>query len=456
VRRPEKKAGRAKGPGYRCKNTSTTEKKKSKDDCKMKVHVTKTVPIEFKWVVDAYQAVRQGGKACGIDGESWSEFEKDAERHCYLIWNRLASGSYHPQAVRSVEIPKKDGTMRKLGIPTLRDRIAQQVVKDYMEKRIDGKFHENSYGYRPVKSAHEALRQVRANCLGKDWVIDMDISKFFDEIDHEVMLKAVSHILPEESWVLMYVKRWLEMPVQEPDGSIREKGGKGTPQGGVISPILANLYLHYTLDVWLSRNYPEVSFVRYADDMVVHCNTREEAEQVLSAIRERLLEVKLSIKESKTRIAYCRDYRRKGNHDTVKFEFLGFSYQPTEIKNPQGGYFTGYGGAISVSNAKRITEEIRKEQLFSNTGIEIKAIAAGMDAKIRGWINYYGLFSKRQIIRVLGAVEARLIKWLRKKHRLGYRKAVHKLNAIKQEHPTLFYHWKAGNCSKVKKVTRAV
>ncbi len=412
----------------------------------MNVHVIKTIPIEFKWVVDAYAKVKQGGRASGIDGESWTDFEKEAEKHCYVIWNRLASGSYHPQPVRAHEIPKKDGTMRKLGIPTLRDRIAQQVVKEYMEKRIDVLFHENSYGYRPMKSAHDALKVIQQNCYAKDWVIDMDISKFFDEVDHELMLKAVAHILPDESWVLMYVKRWLEMPVKELTGEIVGKNGKGTPQGGVISPILANLYLHYTLDKWLSSKYPQVSFVRYADDVVIHCNTEMEAILILEAIKVRLSEVKLSIKESKTKIAYCKDYRRKGNHEHVKFEFLGFRFQPMPMRNKreEGRTFTGFGGKISPKNEERITAIIRADNVFRNTHLEIKDIAEKLNARIRGWYTYYSLFSKHHLHRILSKVEERLIKWISKKYRLGYRKATMKLRIIKQENPILFYHWKMG------------
>ena len=412
----------------------------------MDVHVTKTVPIEFKWVVDAYRKVRQGGKAVGIDEESWAEFDKNPERNCYVIWNRLASGSYHPQPVRAVEIPKKDGSKRKLGIPTLRDRISQEVVKEYMEKRIDKRFHENSYGYRPMKSAHEALKQVTQNCYRYDWVIDMDISKFFDEIDHELMLKAVAHIMPEEKWVSMYVKRWLEMPVQEVTGEIKPKEGKGTPQGGVISPILANLYLHYTLDLWLSREYPEVSFVRYADDVVVHCKHKDEAETVLTAIKERLGQVKLSIKESKTRIVYCKDYRRSEKQEAVKFEFLGFSFQPIsmESKKQKGTYFNGYGSKPSSSNIQKMIRSLRLEKAFRNTGIVIKDIAKELNAKLRGWINYYGLFNKYHLSRVTYRVDYRLIQWIKKKHKVGLRKATAKLRAIKQDDPKLFYHWEVG------------
>lgn len=412
----------------------------------MNVHVIKTVPIEFKWVVDAYQKVRQGGRASGIDEESWTEFDRNAEKNCYVIWNRLASGSYHPQAVRRVEIPKKDGSKRKLGIPTLRDRIAQQVVKEYMEKRIDHRFHANSYGYRPMKSAHDALQQVKRNCLAKDWVIDMDIRKFFDEIDHELMLKAVEHILPEESWIVMYVKRWLEAPEQGADGELIPKAGKGTPQGGVISPLLANIYLHYTLDVWLSRKYPGVSFVRYADDMVVHCHSKEAAEEVLEAIKARLSEVKLAVKEEKTRIAYCKDYRRKKEHGTVKFEFLGFSFQPMQMesKSKGGQYFTGYGGKISPSGERKIIETLREEETLKNTKLEIRVIAEKLNPKLRGWINYYRLFSVHSLSRVIIAVESRLLKWMMKKHKCGLRKSIRKLMAIKQQNPRMFYHWQTG------------
>jgi len=412
----------------------------------MNIHVNKTVPIEYKQVVDAYRKVRQGGKAVGIDEESWAEFNKKPERNLYVIWNRLASGSYYPQAVREAEIPKKDGKKRKLGIPTLRDRIAQQVVKDYMEKRIDQLFHENSYGYRPLKNAHQALEQVRQNCYQYDWVIDMDIRKFFDEIDHELMLKAVTHVM-EEKWVKMYVERWLQMPVQKKDGTIEDRQGRGTPQGGVISPLLANLYLHFTLDVWLTKHYPEVSFVRYADDMVIHCKSKAEAEKVLEAVRQRLAEVKLAIKEEKTRIAYCKDYRRKGKHDVVQFEFLGFSYQPRARKSKiDGKLFTAFTAEISQSNQKRINEIIKKEVYWRDTKLEAFDIAELLNSKLRGWINYYGAYSKRGLRLTLMKIDRRLIRLLKKKHKTGLRKATAMYNKIKSENPKLFYHWQHGYC----------
>lgn len=422
----------------------------------MKIHVSKTVPIEFKQVVDAYRKVRQGGKAVGIDNESWTEFENKLEGNLYVIWNRMASGSYHPQAVKEAEIPKKDGKRRKLGIPTLRDRIAQQVVKEYMEKRIDRLFHENSYGYRPLKSAHQALEQVRKNSYKYDWVIDMDIEKFFDEIDHELMLKAVAHVL-EEKWVRMYVERWLKMPIAKLDGTLEQRQGKGTPQGGVISPLLANLYLHFTFDLWMSKHYPEASFVRYADDIVIHCKSKKQAEEVLEAVKERLREVKLSIKQEKTRIAYCKDYRRKEEHPTVKFEFLGFSFQPRARKSQRDGkLFTAFTAEISQSNQKKLREAIRNEIVWRDTKLDISDIANRINSKLRGWINYYGLYSSRSLKLVLLHVDKRTVKWLRKKYHIGYRKATARLALLKEQYPSLFYHWEAGYGICLSRITRAV
>ena len=412
----------------------------------MNVHVRKTVPIEFSQVVKAYRKVKKGGKAVGIDNESWAEFDKQTERNLYVIWNRLASGSYHPVAVREVEIPKKDGKVRKLGIPTLKDRIAQQVLKDYMEKRIDHLFHDNSYGYRPLKSAHDAVEQVRQNCFKQDWVIDMDISKFFDEMDHELVLKAIEHVM-DEKWVKLYVERWLRMPIQKKDGTLQQKEGKGTPQGGVISPLLANLYLHFSLDMWLSKHFPQVNFVRYADDIIIHCNNKEEAETVLEAVKQRLTEVKLQVNASKTRIAYCKDYKRKEKHETVKFEFLGFSYQPgARIGKFDGLIYTAFTAEISQSNQKRIREIIRENKLWNNTTLDITEIAKNLNMKLRGWINYYSKYSKNKLRRALIKVDSRLIKWMKNKYKINTGKSIIKLKQIKQVNPNLFYHWQTGYC----------
>lgn len=411
----------------------------------MNVHVIKTVPVSYQMVVEAYRKVKQGGKAAGIDQESWADFEgKEVERELYVIWNRMASGSYFPQAVREVEIPKKDGKTRKLGIPTIRDRIAQQVVKKYMEQRIDVHFHPNSYGYRPLKSSRQAIEQVRQNCLKLDWVIDMDISNFFDEIDHTLLLKAVD-AMELESWVKMYVQRWLQMKVVRADGTMYDRGSKGTPQGGVISPILANLFLHYGLDKWLEKNYPQVRFVRYADDAVVHCKDKAEAEQLLSAIKERMEQIGLRLNETKTKIVYCKDYRRRQNQEQVQFGFLGFSYQPRQT-SVKGSRFMAFTAEISKENQKKIREKIREEINWRNTTLKIEQIAESLNSKLRGWINYFGLYSKRQLRKTMFYLEERLVKWIGRKHKQGVRKSVLQVQQLRKQQPMLFYHWEKGYC----------
>ena len=417
----------------------------------MNEHVTRTVPITMKMVADAYQKVKRGGKAAGIDGESWKDFDARAEDNVYVLWNRLSSGSYHPQAVKETEIPKKDGSKRKLGIPTLRDRIAQCVIKDYIEKQIDHRFSEHSYGYRPMKSSKEAIEQVRQNCFRYDWVIDMDIEKFFDQIDHSLLMKALEHVI-EEKWVKMYVKRWLEMKVETKEGRQYDREGKGTPQGGVISPLLANLFLHYAMDKWLEKNYSEISFVRYADDMIIHCRSKEEAEAILKAIQTRLEEVKLRLNMNKTKIVYCKDYKRKETHQEVKFEFLGFSYQPRsrQSRNSQSTYLA-FTAEISQRNASRIREEIRKLKEWRDTTIEVEHIAAQLDSKLRGWINYFGQYSKTQLRHSLRQVDRCLVKWVQKKYKLrSYGKAIKQIeelkSKIKTEDRAIFYHWGAGYC----------
>ena len=404
----------------------------------------KTVPVEYQQVVSAYQKARRGGKAFGIDNMSWEEFDKNLENNLYIIWNRLASGSYHPQAVKEVAIPKKDGTQRRLGIPTLRERIAQTVVKDCIEERIDKMFHENSYGYRPLKSAHDAVEQVRQNCYKQDWVIDMDIRKFFDEIDHELLMKALNHVI-QEKWILTLIERWLQAPVQKQDGSLQPKAGKGTPQGGVISPLLANLYLHYAFDVWLSKHHPDVHFVRYADDIVIHCKSKQEADTVLSAVRLRLQEVKLRLNEDKTRIVYCKDFKRRLQHEAVKFDFLGFSYQPrARISKRDNKPFTAFTAEISTENQKRIRDDINCMGIWRNTTVEMPKIAVVLNVKLRGWINYYGMYSKKKLRFALWTVDLKLVKWLRKKYKLNYHEAITRLKVIQQQDCKLFYHWEKG------------
>ena len=407
----------------------------------MNVHVEKTIPISYQMVVKAYQKVKQGGKAVGVDGESWLMFEaKGVEKALYVIWNRMSSGSYFPESVREVEIPKKDGKTRKLGIPTIGDRIAQQVVKTYMEVRINHHFHENSYGYRPMKSSKQALHAVRANCFKWDWVLDMDITKFFDELDHDLMLKAVEAMISEK-WVKMYVCRWLQATVQKADGSIQSKQGKGTPQGGVVSPLLANLYLHYGLDKWLEINHPAISFVRYADDAVIHCRTEQEAKQLKQAISERMTAIGLRLNEEKIKIVYCKDYRRKGKHDKVEFDFLGFSFRPRQTRSNTGSGYMTFTPEIGKERQKRIRESIRTTVNWQNTSQSIGQVAATINPKLGGWLNYFGHFGKRELRKTMLYLEEKLLKWLGKKHKCGVKASHRLLSNWKLEHPKMFRHW---------------
>lgn len=423
----------------------------------MDVHVQRTVPISYEMVAKAYQKVKQGGKASGVDGQSWKSFtESGVERQIYKIWNRLSSGSYFPQAVLEKEIPKKNGKKRKLGIPTLSDRIAQEVVRHYMEIHVDHLFHEHSYGYRPMKSSHEALKVVRQNTLERDWVVDLDITQFFDEIDHGLMLKAIAAIFPQR-WISIYVERWLKMKIEKADGTQYERGGKGTPQGGVISPLLANIFLHFGLDMWLNKHFPSVQFVRYADDIVIHCISKEAAEQVLQAIRTRLKEIHLQVNEDKTKIVYCKDYARKGDHEHVQFGFLGFSFQPRAMhsKIAPGMLYTGFSGAISRDNQVNIREVIRESIPWSNTTLTEPEIAHRLNDKLRGWLLYFGLMGRRQLRRTLQYLDVRLIKWLCRKHNTTYRHATTLYLSVYRDTPRLFAHWSYGYAY-VTKLTRAV
>lgn len=414
----------------------------------------KTVPIEFKQVHDSYVKVKKGGKATGVDSETVLDFEKNIAANLYLIHNRLSSGSYFPPAVRTVEIPKKDGKTRKLGIPTLRDKIAQQVVKDHMEKQIEPLFHNNSYGYRPMRDAKDALAKVKENCRRFDWVIDMDIKGFFDEIDHELMLKGLEHVV-KEKWVITYVERWLKAPSDDGRGNQQERT-KGTPQGGVISPLLANLFLHYAFDMWMNIHFPNTRFVRYADDIIIHCITKEESERVLTAITGRLAEVKLRVNEEKTKIVYCKDYWRQQNHKEVQFGFLGFSYQPRKTMSKHGNPILTFTPAVSMSNQTKIKTVIGEAFKRNAQSDELIAIAKVLNRKIQGWINYYGGHYNRPLITALNQIDKRLIKWLMIKHKIFYRKAFRMRKSIMTKHPHLFAHWNSPYGPKSYQTTRAV
>jgi RNA-directed DNA polymerase len=408
---------------------------------------TKSVPVSKQQVWLAYKKVRSNAGSAGIDQVSMDEYDAHRSDHLYKLWNRLASGSYFPAPVKEVEIPKKDGKMRKLGIPTISDRVAQMVVKDYLEPRFEKLFTPHSYGYRPGKNAHQALSAVRENVRMLDWVIDLDIKGFFDTIDHgKLMLALEKHV--SEKWCLMYIERWLQTPVQTKTGELVEKQGKGTPQGGVISPLLANLFLHYAMDKWLEQTHSAVRYVRYADDAVLHCKSKVQAEYVLRNVRKRMKQCGLELHPEKTRLVYCKDYRRQEQHESVKFDFLGYSFQPRTAKSKRdGSLYLGYDCAISISSKKRIAATMKALDIEHLTHKSIVGVAQFLEPYIRGWVNYYGKFRLWEMNPLFQLLRRRLVMWARKRYK-RYKTSINRtyrwLERVKDQYPSLFYQWRLG------------
>ena len=359
---------------------------------------SKSQPITKQMVWKAFKKVKANRGSAGIDGVSIRVFESDLEGNLYKLWNRMASGSYFPQPVKQVGIPKSTGGTRYLGIPTVSDRIAQMVVKEYLEPSIDFIFHPNSYGYRPGRSAHDALAAARQNCWKWGWVIDLDIKGFFDNIDHNLLMRAVRKHT-NEKWVLMYIQRWLEAPVQTKEG-LRETQGRGTPQGSVISPLLSNLFLHYAFDRWIDKELGGLEFERYADDIIVHCKTLSMANYVLKRIRQRLSECKLTLHPEKTKIVRCRDSKRDwfADYETVSFTFLGYTFQPRKgynLKKKEG--FTTFSPAISRKATKEFGRRIRSMGLQNRTGSTLEQLAKEINRIVRGYINYFGQYRRKEL-----------------------------------------------------------
>jgi len=407
---------------------------------------TKSQPVEYRQVHRAYQSLKNNGKAAGVDGLSMEDFEKDKEKLLYKIWNRMTSGSYFPPPIRAVDISKKDGGVRTLGIPTVSDRIAQMVVKHAIEPRLEKIFHEDSYSYRPKRSAHDALKVTRERCINYDWVIDLDIKGFFDNINHELLEKCLTkHI--EEKWILLYINRWLKAPFVNKTGKIIPRN-KGASQGGVISPLLANLFLHYVFDEWMSKYYADIKFERYADDIIVHCRSKKQGQFLLSKINKRLNDCFLSLHPDKTKLIYCKDYKRKDDEDNVSFTFLSHTFKPRKYQSKYGkGFFLGFGPALSMKVQKaKILELKTLYQEFFSIG-SLKGIALHINAKIRGWINYYGRAHLWALKPIFNALNFRLAKWLKRSHKrfkysLGY--AFKYLKKLCRFYPDLFAHWERG------------
>lgn len=401
---------------------------------------TKPISISKHLVYESYKAVASHKGAAGVDGVCQSEFDKDLKNNLYKIWNRLSSGSYFPPAVRSVEIPKRAGGKRPLGIPTISDRIAQGVIKRLIEPRFESVFHKDSYGYRPKKSAHDALRACRMRTWKTDWVVDLDIKGFFDNIDHDKLMVGVSQLVKEE-WILVYLRRWLEAKVSK-SGHL-EPRTKGTPQGGVISPLLANIFLHYTFDKWMNKYYPSIEFERYADDIVVHTRSQEESEQLLEKIAERFEECGLQIHPEKSKVVYCKDRKRTGNYRRTSFDFLGFTFRPRLAANKKGMYYVGFLPGISHSSARSIRREIKRWRLQDKVKARKEDIAKYINPKVQGWINYYSLFNKRDLNKIFQLLNYRLLKWIRAKYKSlrTIKKSVKWLKAQISRDPKLFSHW---------------
>lgn len=409
---------------------------------------SRVIPISKSMVWEAYKKVKKNKGGSGVDGVSFEQFDTNLEDNLYKLWNRLSSGSYFPPAVKQVKIPKGKGGTRTLGIPTISDRIGQQVVKTLLEPRLEAVFDASSYGYRPKKSSHQALSEVRKNIRQYAWVLDLDISKFFDTVNHEKLMKALGlHV--EEDWIEMYVLRWLEAEKLDLENGERQANKRGTPQGGVISPLLANLYLHYAFDKWLRLHYPRLPFVRYADDIIIHCNTEEKAKEVLKVVQERIEDCDLSLHPTKTKVVYCKDYRRKLKKEEVQFDFLGFSFRPVSKKSSREheSMFLGFGPTLSKSSYQRIVKEIRATRFHKWTNATIYDIAKELNPKIRGWMHYYEKFSKWSLQKVFRNLHNRLLKWVLNRYKRfkgSKRKGFEYLRTVKKHYPHIFYHWSVG------------
>jgi RNA-directed DNA polymerase len=379
---------------------------------------TRVFPITKEQVWESFKLVKANGGSAGVDGITIDDIAANPRKHLYPVWNRLSSGSYFPPAVKRVEVPKSDGGVRPLGIPTVKDRVAQLVIAKELEEQVDKHFAPNSFGYRPAKSAHQAIEQARINCWHYPWVIDVDIKGFFDNIDHELLIHAVSKFtdLPTgqagRKHILLYVKRWLKAPVQLKDGTQLQNLEKGTPQGGVISPLLANIFLHFVFDKWMEEKFSNNPFERYADDIIIHAKNEPEARHLLKSLRERFEQCKLELHPEKTKLVYCnRKGRRKRKEAKERqFDFLGFTFRSRSVKTKEGTIIFGFSPSISRESTKRISEEGRKLGFHRWTHLDIVGLSKALHGKIVGWLNYYGKFHKSAMKVAFRHLNSRLVK----------------------------------------------
>ena len=405
---------------------------------------TKPFKISKQIVKVAFDRVKANKGTYGIDEQSIADFEVNLKDNLYKIWNRMSSGTYFPKPVKAVAIPKKNGGTRILGIPTVEDRVAQMIAKIYFEPSVEKIFYEDSYGYRPNKSAIQAVGVLRERCWRKDWVVDFDIKGLFDNIRHDYLIEMVKRHT-EEQWIILYIERWLKTPFKMQDGTIVERTA-GTPQGGVISPVLANLFLHYVFDNFMSKEFPNIPWVRYADDGALNCVSIKQAQYIIKVLDKRFKTFGLKLNLSKTKIVYCKDDDRKEDYENISFDFLGYTFKPRYAKSKHGKYFTSFLPAISGKAKKAIRKEIKRWKIQLKVEKSIKEIAQMYNSKIQGWINYYSYYYKTECYKCLRYINRCLIKWAWKKYKkINSRKRASKLiYTIASRDKSLFAHWKIG------------
>ena len=402
----------------------------------------KSWSIPKRWVWEAYKRVKANRGAAGVDDQSIEEFDGDLENNLYKLWNRMSSGSYFPPPVKRVQIDKRGGGKRQLGIPTVSDRIAQAVVKGYLEPELEKHFHPDSYGYRPRKSALQAVGVARERCWRYAWALDLDIRSFFDSMSHELLLRAVRKHT-DCAWVLLYIERWLQAPVQLEDGAL-EPRQKGTPQGSVVSPLLSNLFLNYTFDRWMAKHHPTIPFERYADDVLCHCESEEQAKSLKGSLERRFAECGLELHPTKTKIVYCKDDDRRGHYPNEKFDYLGYTFRARRSKNRWGKYFVNFSPGVSNVASKAIREAIRDWQLGCRVDRWIDDLARMFNPVIRGWITYYGRYYKSALYPALRYLDRRLACWAMAKYKRlkrRPRRAGHWIRKAALRDPGLFAHW---------------
>lgn len=395
--------------------------------------------------MQAFKLIKANAGAAGVDEQSLADFERNLKDNLYKLWNRLSSGSYFPPPVKAVPIPKKSGGERILGVPTVSDRIAQMVVKLIFEPLVEPYFLPDSYGYRPKKSALDAVGVTRQRCWKYNWVLEYDIKGLFDNLDHELLMKAVRKHT-NNKWVILYIERWLKTPLQLPDGSLQAKT-KGVMQGGVISPVLSNLFLHYVFDTWMVRNHPEIPWCRYADDAVAHCRTEQQAQQLLAELKLRYEECGLELHPSKTKIVYCKDGRRKIEYPNKEFDFLGYGFCCRRVKNSKNNeMFLGFTPAVSKAATKSMREKTRNHMFYRRTELSLNDIANEFNPVLRGWIEYYGRYNRSALSPVFRHFNKTLVAWAKRKYKKlrGKTRAGILLERIAKREPRLFAHWKIG------------